>query len=131
MAARRTGARGRGPHALHQAAPAATGAGAVQAALKRAFSTGSTVLANLGLGEWPAALFDPSVLAEEADKWWEVADLTKVDASGNQLTSLPDSIQALKELVVLILHHNAIGYVSPAVGALEALQVLDLGRYGT
>ena len=107
-------------------ASAAAPAAAI-AALTRAQQSGNVQLANLQLAEWPAAVFDASLMPDK-DKWWEAHPLVKLDASGNALTAVPDEIAVLKDIAVLILQHNQLQYVSGQIGELSVLQTLDLSK---
>jgi hypothetical protein len=52
--------------------------------------------------------------------------LRKLDVSDNVLETLPDDVDRLKELRVLILWDNPIGHYPNSLGLLEKLEVLDL-----
>ena len=120
--------------AAHRAAAASAQQGngmpaAAVAALRKALSSGAAALTGMRLQEWPAGVFDSALVVNgEEDKWWEVAPLVKLDLSNNALVDVPDAVEGLADLSVLIAQHNAIATVSPAIGALASLTVLDLSQ---
>jgi hypothetical protein len=74
----------------------------VKARLKQAARSGNCDLSLMGLAELPAAVTAidetvrmrrarrPHLQLEGDEKWWEVAPLTRLIASGNAIQALPD-----------------------------------------
>lgn len=65
---------------------------------------------------------------EEGEKFWEVADLVKIDVSHNEIAQLGDRFRELPCLAVLIARNNQIRETSPAFQELASLQSIDLSR---
>lgn len=45
------------------------------------------------------------------EKWWECVELTALDLSNNLITAIPDAINNLTALGVLLMNHNKLGEV--------------------
>ena len=65
---------------------------------------------------------------EEGEKFWEVADLVKIDLSHNEIALLGEGFSRLPALAVLIARNNQIREISPAFQELANLQSIDLSR---
>jgi internalin A len=65
---------------------------------------------------------------DEDERFWEVCELTRIDASHNELTSVPAEIGRLTSLVVFKVRGNAVASLPEAMAELKNLQQLDLSR---
>ncbi|KAK9817027.1 hypothetical protein WJX72_008577 [[Myrmecia] bisecta] len=93
-------------------------------------STGTINLDGKGLQEVPTALFDPEevIPGTEPVKWWEVAALTRVVLSHNQLAQLTAAVALAEHLTVLDLSHNQLTSLPEELGTLAALKLLDVSN---
>lgn len=67
--------------------------------------------------------------SSQGPRWWEVADLTVIKASSNELTTVPPELAGFPSLSVLDLHSNLITPPLPAsFGTLTDLTVLNLSN---
>lgn len=85
---------------------------ALQTALVQARNTGHLKLRGRGLAALPDLAFDIGAvpLPEGQGVWWETREtLETLDASENDVRSIPDALASLVDLRELHLTHNAIG----------------------
>ena len=106
-------------------------ANALQRLLVAARQSGKLSLRGRGLAELPKEVLDiASVeLPQDGGKWWECREtIESLDASQNELTSLPD-LSTLPELRELALNHNQLQQLPPHCwGALVELKLLELSH---
>lgn len=125
--------------------------------LKQARSTGVIDISNLRLREIPPELFDPNINIPDLN-WWEMVDITKLEASNNlltedafnsnpqcdfgnisyllhlrmannKLTTIPESMYSLSNLKLLDLSSNNITFINPIrIKSLCSLISLDLSK---
>ncbi|KAF8070897.1 5-methyltetrahydropteroyltriglutamate--homocysteine methyltransferase [Scenedesmus sp. PABB004] len=83
-------------------AVAAPGGGerALERLISASHSTGALNLSCRGLAELTAAVWEP---AGEGVKWWEASELTRLDASHNELSALPEQLWTRTALQTLLL----------------------------
>ncbi|PNH04761.1 Leucine-rich repeat-containing protein 40 [Tetrabaena socialis] len=125
---------------------------AVLKAIVAARSTGTLNLNGRGLQQVPSAVYNlEEAVAGHDAKWWEVAEMYKMDLSRNALTRLPPELGLLSTLThldvssqpvrfhvpspprpqdvnefVLPLRRNQLSFVPPELGLLPALRTLEL-----
>ena len=109
-----------------------TGGKAVSSALIQGRQSGHLKLRGRGLTALPAeACHIGSVALPEGSAWWETREtLETLDASQNEIASLPDEISALDQLRELNLTHNRLTALpdAPCWATLEALVSLCIGH---
>lgn len=98
--------------------------------LKQARTNGTINLANLHLNEIPPEVFDPNVNIPDVN-WWEMVDITKLDASNNNLSenSFDDeqkNLALLSYLISLRLSNNNFTYLPNSLYTLSNLKLLDV-----
>ena len=109
-------------------APASGGEQALQKVLVAARESGACNLRGRQLRQLPPACLDiNSVQLPEGGQWWLMREtLEKIDASQNELTSLPELV-TLPELRELLLNHNQLEHL-PSFAAQTELKLLELSH---
>ncbi|GAX78678.1 hypothetical protein CEUSTIGMA_g6116.t1 [Chlamydomonas eustigma] len=97
---------------------------AVAKAIASARSSGNANLSGRGLTQVPSALFNSDEALGVDAKWWEVADLTKLDLSRNALTALPEELGLLTTLTHLDVSNNSLQCLFNSILNLHSLKLL-------
>ncbi|CAI2384285.1 unnamed protein product [Moneuplotes crassus] len=82
-----------------------TGGANIEAALKRAKTTGSLNLQGRGLSVFPEDICKFSDL-RLLDNWWESYELTKLDMANNSIASIPSELSTQEQLFYLNFNSN-------------------------
>lgn len=98
--------------------------------LKQARSSGIINLANLHMTEIPPEVFDPNVTIPDLN-WWEMVDITKLDASNNNLSensfdNEQRNLALLSYLTSLRFSNNNFSYLPDSLYTLSNLKLLDM-----
>ena len=98
--------------------------------LKQARTTGTINISNLHLTEIPSEIMDPNVNIPDIN-WWEMVDITRLDASNNNLseTSFNDTDHSLSQLSYLIslrFANNNFTFFPNSLYTLSNLKLLDM-----
>ena len=98
--------------------------------LKQARTTGTINISNLHLTEIPPEIMDPNVNIPDIN-WWEMVDITRLDASNNNLSenSFNDTDHSLSQLSYLIslrFSNNNFTFFPNSLYSLSNLKLLDM-----
>lgn len=85
----------------------------------------STAFVDLSISSPHTEDDDPAVEGS-GPKWWEIADLTVLKASNNELESVDDWLAGFEQLQVVDLHNNRIQSLPASFGTLVNLTSLNL-----
>lgn len=110
--------------------------GLPQALLKQARASGQLNLSGRSLGVLPSDVWRINLdagkgqvadLSGNDDAWWNQVELSKLFIASNGLTEIPDDIGLLEALVTLDAHDNRIVVISPRMGTLTELKIVNFG----
>ncbi|GLC33883.1 hypothetical protein PLESTB_000814300 [Pleodorina starrii] len=102
---------------------------AVAKAIVSARSSGNLNLNGRGLQQVPSAVYNlEEPLPGHDSKWWEVAEMYKVDLSRNSLSRLPPELGLLSTLTTLDVSHNQLAELPMTLSMLSCLKLLDVSN---
>ena len=107
-----------------------------EALLRQARKSGVLNLSNRGLSTVPETVWslhkctgqDSSAAFDSENRWWDSVQLTKLNLSSNEISSLSEGIGNFPSLTVLDLHDNKLNDLPPAFSGLQNLKRIDLSH---
>ncbi|GIM15864.1 hypothetical protein Vretimale_18551, partial [Volvox reticuliferus] len=102
---------------------------AIAKAIVASRSSGTLNLNGRGLVEVPSAVYNlEEQLPGHESKWWEVAEMYKVDLSRNAIARLPPELGLLSTLTTLDISHNQLPELPVTLSMLSCLKLLDVSN---
>ncbi|EWS71822.1 hypothetical protein TTHERM_000716187 (macronuclear) [Tetrahymena thermophila SB210] len=104
-----------------------TGEKAIIGSLKRARRTGQLTLIGLELKEFPKQIAQYQDLQLD-DNWWEIAPLTKLDLSNNEIKQIPEDFTHEKEIQLVRMLNNKLFTLPNSLFQLTQLKSIDFSK---
>lgn len=99
--------------------------GQIEKKLIHAQKTGVIQINSLDLAVFPKQIQDIAELRFDAQKWWDIVPITKLDLSNNSIKEVPSEIANLKDLVSFRMQNNQLESLPETLFLIETLKSVD------
>jgi Leucine-rich repeat (LRR) protein len=95
--------------------------------IKQAKTTGVINISDMNLDKLPQEIFDENLSFEDVN-WWQIVDITKIEASTNKITDVTENFSSLPGLNYLRFSNNLFKMIPNSIYNLHLLKYLDFSH---